>query len=116
MNAIYTRLLCAWDGTVKNGLCLNPTQFLILCDVLENPAEPISASKRAQRLRLTQPTVSLALRFLETLGLATVIENTAPGGFTLTAQPTRAAYHLFGLKGPRQLPPPAAQPQPLTPT
>jgi hypothetical protein len=48
--------------------------------------------------------VSLALRFLESLDLATVIENTAPGGFTLTAKPTREAYHLFGLKGPRQLP------------
>lgn len=106
MNAIYTRLLRAWDRTVKNGLPLNPTQFLILCDVLQNPAEPISASKRAQRLRLTQPTVSLALRFLETLGLAQVIELRAPGGFTLTAQPTETAYHLFGLRGPRKHPRP----------
>jgi hypothetical protein len=104
MNATYSCLLKAWHRTVKSGLCLNPTQFLVLCDVLENPAEPISASKRAKRLRLTQPTVSLALRFLESLDLATVIENTAPGGFTLTAKPTREAYHLFGLKGPRQLP------------
>ncbi len=100
MTAPYSCLLKAWHLTVKRGLCLNPTQFLILCDVLENPAEKISASKRAKRLRLTQPTVSLALRFLQTLGLATVIENTAPGGFTLTAAPTREAYNLFGLRGP----------------
>lgn len=100
MNATYSCLLKAWHLTVKRGLCLNPTQFLILCDVLENPAEKISASKRAKRLHLTQPTVSLALRFLATHGLATVIENTAPGGFTLTAAPTREAYNLFGLRGP----------------
>lgn len=108
MNATYSCLLKAWHRTVKSGLCLNPTQFLILCDVLENPAEKISASQRAKRLRLTQPTVSLALRFLDTIGLATLIQVPATGGPdshhrsypALSATPTREAYQLFGLRGP----------------
>lgn len=102
MTATYSCLLKAWDRSVTRGLCLNPTQFLILCDVLEHPhgTENISATQRAKRLRLTQPTVSLALRSLASLGLATVIEPPAPGGKSLTAQPTRKAYHLFGLRGP----------------
>lgn len=100
---LYTRLLNAWHRTCKEGHCLNPTQFLVLCDLLRQPAEPISSSARARRLHFTQPTTTLALHSLSALGFATLIKTPSPGGYTLTATPTPAAYKLFGLHFPRPL-------------
>lgn len=103
------RLLNAWRRLCKDGHNLNATQFLVLCDVIDCPGEIISCTQRGKRLRLTQPTVSLALRSLSDRSLATLIEIPAPGDPrshhrsypAITATPTREAYRLFRLYAPR---------------
>lgn len=104
----YARLLTGWHRICRAGHNLNPTQYLILCDVLQTPHETISARQRAKRLRLTQPTIALALRSLAAHNLVTLVEVHPSGDPrcnhrsypALSATPTKAAYHLLGLKGP----------------
>lgn len=100
MNATYSCLLTAWHRSNQAGHGLTFSYFLVLCDVLQHPGEVTSIRKRAARLHLTHDTTCKAQRRLADLGLATLHKIPAPGRYTLTAEPTREAYRLFGLRGP----------------
>lgn len=98
------RILSAWHRSVNAGHCINPTQLIILCDVMEHPQEVISCSARGRRLRLTMPTIRLALHHLKDLGLVTHTHHKHAGMPSISAHPTPAAYKLFHLRAPKQSP------------
>lgn len=115
MTATYSCLLTAWHRSNQAGHGLTLSYFLVLCDVLQHPGEVTSIRHRAARLHLTHDTTCKAQRRLAELGLATLHKIPCPGDPrshhrsypASTAKPTREAYQLFGLRGPRKTHTPA---------
>lgn len=114
------RILTAWHRLCTNGHSLSPARFIVLCDILEHPAEVIGVSQRGRRLHFTQTTIRDGLHALASSGLVTLRyvpvseQRTSPqhrGSPSLSATPTPLAYHLFRLRAQRALrsPPELAQ-------
>lgn len=102
------RLLIAWHRCCTQGYSLTPCNFLVLCDVMQNAAEPISCSRRARRLHISQPSVSDALHAAEHYGLVTLVTTPLAASAqktALTAIPTPSAYQLFSKRRPKTITP-----------
>lgn len=98
-----TTLHSAWIKCCEQGLSITPGQFIVLCDILANPA-PTSAFRRARRLRVSQPLVSGAQHILAEAGLVTLRRIPQPQGRiqdAVAATPTPEAYPIFGMRPPK---------------
>ncbi len=99
------RILNAWQRCHASGYALTACNFLVLCDVMESRDEPISCARRAQRLHISQPSVSDALHTAAHFGLVTLVTSPLPASAqksSLSALPTPLACKIFSIRPPKK--------------